>query len=94
MCPVCQAERAVTRCGPPEQRTVGGLGADASGGGLTKPSTGTDRFFDYLTTDSINYLFFICVKVYLQSMLDLVFIACQAWQAGAEGVCVLRDLSS
>lgn len=26
-------------------------------------------------------------------MLDLVLIACQAWQAGAEGVCVLRDLS-
>lgn len=27
-------------------------------------------------------------------MLDLVLIACQAWQAGAEGLCVLGDLSS
>ena len=26
-------------------------------------------------------------------MLDLVFIACQAWQAGADGVRVLGDLS-
>lgn len=32
--------------------------------------------------------------MYLQSMLDLVLIACQAWQAGAEGLSVLRDLSS
>lgn len=27
-------------------------------------------------------------------MLDFVLVACQAWQAGAEGVCVLRDLAA
>lgn len=32
--------------------------------------------------------------VYLQSMLDLVFIACQPWQAGTKRLCVFGDLSS
>lgn len=35
MRPVCRAERAAAHCVPPERRTVAGLGADASGGGLT-----------------------------------------------------------
>lgn len=35
MRPACRAERAAAHCVPPEQRTVAGPGADASGGGLT-----------------------------------------------------------
>lgn len=66
MRPVCQAERAAAHCVPPEQRTVAGPAADASGGGLTNRAKHVNKtengFMLFLKS---KFLYFLFLNVFL-----------------------------